>query len=157
MEHEKIDWSQAPEWANWWSSDRTGCYWWPDHPVWVSQEDELSGMYCQPDGGCEFADASDFGTDFGGFHAALVMRPPQEDTSELPATSSDACASEPSQEFKYTWWEPASAEYGQWHRSKEAANSEARSNFLDFKGKLSERRVLLVECVGIANAGSHQE
>jgi len=154
-------WERAPSWAEWYAVDQDGAemlFAIKPTAYDVGRRWRRNGLYLVVSSGADDAVMVPHWRD------ALVQRPQEErqgrDTSpagELPNTSAESYASDPSQEYRFTWWEPSSSDYGQWRKTKEEALSEAKENFHDFRDLMADRTVYIVECVLVASAPPHAE
>jgi len=159
---DKILWGGAPSWAEWHAVDEDGS------AMFFETQPRPSDAGCpwwaRYDAG-RFIEAGQTLPPKGDWRMSLSRRPQlpawasQETspTGELPNTSVESYASDPSQEYRFTWWEPSSSDYGQWRKTREEALSEANENYMEFQGGLSGRTVYIVECVLVASAPPHAE
>jgi len=66
----------------------------------------------------------------------------------LPEKSKHVCASEPSSEFPYTWFD-LDGDRGSFFATINDAIDEAKTNYLDFTGSFAKRTVYVVQVIDV--------
>lgn len=66
----------------------------------------------------------------------------------LPEKSKRVCASEPSQEFPYTWFD-LDGDRGSFFATRVGAIDEAKAEYVDFTGSFAKRTVYVVQVIDV--------
>lgn len=66
----------------------------------------------------------------------------------LPKKSKHVCASEPSQEFPYTWFD-LDGDHGSFFATPGDAIDEAKASYVDFTGSFANRTVYVVQVIDV--------
>jgi len=66
----------------------------------------------------------------------------------LPEKSKNVCASEPSQEFPYTWFD-LDGDRGSFFATPDAAIDQAKAEYADFTGSFANRTAYVVKVIDV--------